>query len=153
MNQRMTLPPFGPGASFAIGAGVIATCDGAAADAAAWLCAALGAVLGVDVPHAAAMMLIKLVRTRPRLIPAKRCSISIDPSSVLLLLLHPTDAARDPRVATRGGGVVRQRMALPALEARAMSSVARTTWRATRPLRSRLPVRRWTISRPISSTG
>jgi hypothetical protein len=35
------------------------------------------------VPHAAAMMLIKEARTRPRLIPAKRTSISTDPSSVL----------------------------------------------------------------------
>jgi hypothetical protein len=30
MNQRMTLPPFGPGASASIGAGVIATSEGAA---------------------------------------------------------------------------------------------------------------------------
>ena len=63
----------------------------------------------------------------------------IDSSSVLSIhsrLFRVTATTR------RWRSSVRQRMALPALEARAMSSVARTTWRATRPFRSMLPVRR-----------
>src|SRR5215203_5329017 len=68
MNQRTTWPPFGPGPA-AIGSGVTATSDGAAACEAAALgaaalgAAALGAVLVVAEPHAAATIVRTLART------------------------------------------------------------------------------------------
>ena len=133
--------------------------DGAALATAAADGAALGAVEAALPPQAAAMTAMTPTRAIKARGPDRDWFIAIDSSCArssaisYLSLMRPSGWGPITLGSVPAGRRPAQGMRLPALEARRMSSVARITRRAIRSPRSMLSPSRWTISRPISSTG